>query len=212
MSHHSPSAAVQPQSSTSYPPYHLEMAKRIERFREAAQDLLTIYEPAEQSAEDVPHPSAGTNGETRCYYLSPGTVQHERELLKRYRAEDFRGLLAETHMRMDKRRGRSRFRERPLSLDDISCSRRLSTVRKAAVTFRKVIIKIFERSAQVGGSVALGSVFMPFPRYGPQRSFPSRTITFCCMDGSIRLPSCFLVTAQASRASLSDSVGDVCRE
>lgn len=98
MSHHSPSAAKQLQTSTSYPPNHPEMAKRIERFREAAQDLLAMYEPAEQSGEGVSHPTSGANGETRCYYLSPGTVQHERELLRRYRAEDFRGLLAETHM------------------------------------------------------------------------------------------------------------------
>lgn len=98
MSHRSTSAAVQSQSSMSYPPNHPEMAKRIERFREAAQDLLAIYEMAAQSGEGVSHPTLGTNGETRCYYLSPGTVQHERELLKRYRAEDFRGLLTETHM------------------------------------------------------------------------------------------------------------------
>ena len=95
MSHHSRSAVPQPQSSASYPPSHPEMAKRIERFQEATQDLLAMYEPSEQSREGVLRPAE--NGETRCYYLSPGTVQHERELLKRYRAEDFRGLLAETH-------------------------------------------------------------------------------------------------------------------
>jgi len=98
MTHHFPNAAAQPQSSTPYPPNHPEMAKRIERFREAAHELLAMYEPAEQSGEDVSRPATGATGETRCYYLSPGTVQHERELLRRYRAEDFRGLLAETHM------------------------------------------------------------------------------------------------------------------
>ncbi|WP_291447863.1 ATPase [Desulfovibrio sp.] len=96
MSHHFPSAAPQPQSSPSNPQSNPELAKRIERFQEAAQDLLAMHEPSEQSRENVPRPTQ--NGETRCYYLSPGTVQHERELLKRYRAEDFRGLLAETHM------------------------------------------------------------------------------------------------------------------
>ena len=98
MSHHSPSAASQCQSSPSHSPIHPELAKRIERFQEAAQNLLAMYEPAAQGREGAPHPSPGANGETRCYYLSPGTVQHERELLQRYRAEDFRGLLAETHM------------------------------------------------------------------------------------------------------------------
>ena len=96
MSNHSKSAALQPQPSLSNPPSNPELAKRIERFQEAAQDLLAMYEPPEQSRVDVPRPAV--NGETRCYYRSPGTVQHERELLKRYRAEDFRGLLAETHM------------------------------------------------------------------------------------------------------------------
>lgn len=98
MSHRFPSAVPQPQPSTLNLQSNPELAKRIERFREAAQDLLSMYEPAEQGREGVSHAATGANGETRCYYLSPGTVQHERELLRRYRAEDFRGLLAETHM------------------------------------------------------------------------------------------------------------------
>ena len=98
MSHHSPSAAPQPQPPSSNPHSNPELAKRIERVHEAAQDLLAMYETAEQRMEDVPRPAASANRETRCYYLSPRTVQHERELLRRYRAEDFRGLLAETDM------------------------------------------------------------------------------------------------------------------
>lgn len=58
--------------------------------------MLAMYESFEQAQEDPPR--SAVNGKNRCYYLSPGTVQHERELLRRYRAEDFRGLLAETHM------------------------------------------------------------------------------------------------------------------
>ncbi len=96
MSHHSPNAVPQPQPSPFSPQSNPELAKRIERFQEAAQDLLALYESSEQGREASPRPAV--TGETRCYYLSPGTVQHERELLKRYHAEDFRGLLAETHM------------------------------------------------------------------------------------------------------------------
>lgn len=96
MSHHSLGAAPQSQPFPSNLPSNPELAKRIERFHKAAQDLLAMYEPSEQGRKKIPHPTQ--NGETRCYYLSPGTVQHERELLRRYRAEDFRGLLAETHM------------------------------------------------------------------------------------------------------------------
>ena len=41
--------------------------------------------------------AADSTGETRCYYLPPATLKHERELLQKYRADDFRGLLAEAH-------------------------------------------------------------------------------------------------------------------
>ena len=95
MSHRPPSAAPNnpiPSNPSSNP----ELTKRIERFHEAAQDLQAMYELSEQGREKIPHPTQ--NGETRCYYLSPGTVQHERELLRRYHVGDFRGLLSETHM------------------------------------------------------------------------------------------------------------------
>ena len=41
--------------------------------------------------------SALETGETRCYYLSPSVVQHEKELLKKYNANNFYDLLAEVH-------------------------------------------------------------------------------------------------------------------
>lgn len=98
MSHHSPSTATQSQISS--PDSHIqpELAELIERFHEATQALLAMYEPAGQGKEAVPNIPPSSKGETRCYYLSPGTVQHEQELLKRYHVDDFRGLLAETHM------------------------------------------------------------------------------------------------------------------
>ena len=34
-------------------------------------------------------------GETRCYWFSPAAVRHERDLLQKYRAKDFRALLEE---------------------------------------------------------------------------------------------------------------------
>ena len=94
MSHRLQGAA--PQQSESTLQSNPELAKRIKRFQEAAQDLLAMHEPSEQSRENVPRPTQ--NGETRCYYLSPGAVQHERKLLKHYGAEDFCDLLAETYM------------------------------------------------------------------------------------------------------------------
>ena len=98
MSHHFPSAAPQPQSSTPPSQSHSELTERIARFRAAAQDLLAIYEPAGQGSRPNPRPSPDSDGETRCYHLSAGAVQHERKLLKHYGAEDFCDLLAETYM------------------------------------------------------------------------------------------------------------------
>ena len=96
MSHRTSSAAPQPQPPSSNPHNNPEPAKRIERFHEAAQDLFAMYELADKSRETIPRLTE--NGETRCYYLSPEAVRHERELLRRYHAEDFCGLLTETHM------------------------------------------------------------------------------------------------------------------
>lgn len=42
-------------------------------------------------------PLASEGSETRCYYLSPSVVQHEKELLKKYNASNFYELLAEVH-------------------------------------------------------------------------------------------------------------------
>ena len=37
-------------------------------------------------------------GETRCYWFSPAAVRHERELLQKDRAKDFRALLEEMNI------------------------------------------------------------------------------------------------------------------
>ena len=98
MSHHQ-SAAPQPQSSTPPSQSPSELAERIEQFRNAARALLAVYEPAGQGGcAPAARPSPDSPGETRCYYFSPGAVQHERKLLKHYGAEDFCDLLAETYM------------------------------------------------------------------------------------------------------------------
>lgn len=91
MSHLS-SKAVPQLSASSSPPFRpdLELPRRIEIFQKAAQDLLAMYEPAKEGQR--------TDGETRCYYLPAGAVRHEQELLEKYHANDFRGLLAEMHM------------------------------------------------------------------------------------------------------------------
>ncbi len=98
MPHHFSSAAPQPQSPTPPSQSHSELAERIARFQTAAQDLFAMYEPAVQGSGLTPRPGPDSDGEIRCYYLSAGAVQHERNLLKQYSAKDFRDLLAETYM------------------------------------------------------------------------------------------------------------------
>ena len=63
---------------------------------EAAQALQVFSVAKPPQVEKVT--DSVSSGETRCYYLSPSTVRHERELLQRYRVEDFSGLLAEAHL------------------------------------------------------------------------------------------------------------------
>lgn len=76
--------------------------------RSQAPDLPTIAAMLNQAAQalsdysstESPQKStayATGEGETRCYYLSPAMLKHERELLQKYRVEDFNGLLAEAH-------------------------------------------------------------------------------------------------------------------
>lgn len=62
---------------------------------EAAQALTALSGTRPPESNKAAQASAA--GETRCYYLSPALLQHERELLQRYRADDFNGLLAEAH-------------------------------------------------------------------------------------------------------------------
>ena len=60
---------------------------------EAAQALVSFS--GTPPTEKVEHSAA--TGETRCYYLSPAMLKHERELFQRYRMDDFNGLIVEAH-------------------------------------------------------------------------------------------------------------------
>ncbi len=60
---------------------------------EAAQALQAFVGANLPQAKEPPDAA----GETRCYYLSSATLRHERELLQKYRADDFQGLLTEAH-------------------------------------------------------------------------------------------------------------------
>lgn len=60
---------------------------------EAAQALASFSGTAPTGKAEHIAPT----GETRCYYLSPAMLKHERELFQRYRVDDFNGLIAEAH-------------------------------------------------------------------------------------------------------------------
>lgn len=89
MSHLSPKAVPSSRPSP-YPsiPQFAQLAVSLQ----AACDALRSFD--EDSAPALPVPEAG---EIRSYYLSPSVLQHEKELLKKYNANDFYGLLAEVH-------------------------------------------------------------------------------------------------------------------
>lgn len=70
-----------------------DLAAIAETLNQAAKTLMAFSDIP--PTEKVVHPEA--TGETRCYYFSPAMLKHERELLQRYRADDFNGLLAEAH-------------------------------------------------------------------------------------------------------------------
>ena len=63
----------------------------------------TLFAMQTKMAPDTPQESnvkplaRKDGGETRSYYFPPGAVHLEKELLRKYRAEDFQGLLEEAH-------------------------------------------------------------------------------------------------------------------
>ena len=76
-----------------YPPP--DFAALAGSLQEAAQALLSM---ANEPKEPAARPSARqTDGETRSFYFPPATVHLERELLRKYRVDDFQGLLEEAH-------------------------------------------------------------------------------------------------------------------
>lgn len=91
---HFKGAAPQPQPPKPPFPDQAELASRIEELRKAAQNLLVLYAPNAHA----PSPAPPAQGEIRCCHFPPEAARRERELLNRYQAEDFRGLLAAAHM------------------------------------------------------------------------------------------------------------------
>lgn len=93
-------------SSIQSPPKHSppspnnpDLAALAVSLQETAQALLTFSainayeEPSPMPAK----PARERDGETRAFYFPPASINMERELLRKYRAQDFQGLLEEVH-------------------------------------------------------------------------------------------------------------------
>lgn len=111
MSASSPNAPHSPSRNLPQHPDPAELAALAHNLREAAQALLVCcgqMPPAGNDAERLLPGGSGTPGadagdveaagETRSYYFSPSTLRHERELLEKYTARDFRELLDQAHV------------------------------------------------------------------------------------------------------------------
>ena len=86
-------SSSQQSCSLSPQPPSPDLAAIAAMLNETSQALISFS--VKQTPKKVEHTVA--TGETRCYYLSPAMLKHERELLQRYRVDDFNGLLAEAH-------------------------------------------------------------------------------------------------------------------
>lgn len=86
-----PNANATPEHS---PPDFTALAAALQQ---TAQALLAFSPPSEPQ-KPAPAPATRQDGgETRSYYFPPAAAHLEKELLRKYRANDFQGLLEEVH-------------------------------------------------------------------------------------------------------------------
>lgn len=84
-----------------YPPSpnnlpHPDLATLAVSLQETAQALLTFSATKTEEKPSRPaKPVRDRDGEIRSFYFPPASVNMERELLRKYRAQDFQGLLEE---------------------------------------------------------------------------------------------------------------------
>ncbi len=81
-------------------PSNLDFSALAASLQEAAQALLAMsptHMPIMSKDAMFSPPVRKDAGETRSFYFPSGAVRLEKELLQKYRANDFQGLLAEAH-------------------------------------------------------------------------------------------------------------------
>lgn len=85
-------AILNPSQSSPALPDFVALAASLQQ---TAQSLLACA--PQESTSFTAKPSTSQDGETRSFYFPPAAVHMERELLRKYRAEDFQGLLEEVY-------------------------------------------------------------------------------------------------------------------
>lgn len=93
-----PTTAIAPPSSNNaIPP---DLAALAVSLQQTAQALLSFRatQTDEQSNSLAARPFPDRDGEVRSYYFPPASVNMERDLLRKYHAQNFQGLLEEAHI------------------------------------------------------------------------------------------------------------------
>lgn len=81
-------------------PINSQLAALAASLQDAAQAVLGLSSAnvPEESKVAAAKPSPNDReGQTRSFYFPPASINMERELLRKYRAQDFQGLLEEVH-------------------------------------------------------------------------------------------------------------------
>ncbi|WP_232224919.1 ATPase [Desulfovibrio sp. 3_1_syn3] len=82
--------------SSPTPPTLLDFAALATSLQEIAQSLLVCAPQGPTNSTAMPSASR-EDGETRSFYFPQSAIHMERELLRKYRATDFQGLLEEVY-------------------------------------------------------------------------------------------------------------------
>lgn len=85
------------QSTPTLPTSNPDLVTLATSLQEIAQSLL-VHAPKGPEDATAGHPSIKNDGETRAFYFPPSSVHMEKELLRKYRANDFQGLLEVVHI------------------------------------------------------------------------------------------------------------------
>lgn len=78
-------------------PELVALAASLQDVAQAVLGLSLANVPEESKVATAKPVTHDREGQTRSFYFPPASVNMERELLRKYRAQDFQGLLEEVH-------------------------------------------------------------------------------------------------------------------